>query len=187
METHKVLLIFNKFSGKYLSMVPNGMIKSESLKHEHYLYKEVEMNTDEQRWEGNFEEGSLVSINDESDLKPETIDEYQVNAMATKKIKKVYPDHRQLNLMVRVLDDMLGQLDISETESIIEFKDMIEYIGHIRENNKRYKKMYAASPYYNYLSKEDVKRQFEEEIAGGLRKVIPKNLLEVRGNPFYEG
>jgi hypothetical protein len=113
-----------------------------------------------------------------------------LNTIASKKVEKEYPEHRQLNLIHGMLEAMAKKLEldpIEDGEVVAEFEDMMEYIKHVRENNKRMKLAYAKSPYFDYHSKEDIKKAFEDEIAGGLRNIVKKPQLPIKGNPFYEG
>jgi len=179
----KIILLFNKTSNRYMALLLERKINRDKLKDKYFKFKYVEMDPELQVWQGDFETGKIITIAE--DTTPEFIDEYMLNTIAQKKIEKGYSESKQLNLIAGMLEAISKKLEMSEEEFpvVSEFNDMMEYIKHVRENNARYKLGYAKSPFFDYHSKEDIKKAFEDEIEGGFRQVVPKPQLPIKGNP----
>ena len=81
------------------------------------------------------------------------IDEELLNANVGDNIEAKYPIHKQLNIMM----DMLNKSNIENTQ---EFTDMINFIDDQIKYNKARKEVYKQddSPYY-YVSKENIKTE----------------------------
>ena len=85
------------------------------------------------------------------------LNESIVNAQTTDTIESKYPLHKQLNIIM----DMLNKSDMPNTQ---EFADMIKHINDTVEGSKLKKKTYLESDAYHYETEEEAKEKAKKAI-----------------------
>lgn len=169
MAKQKVQLMFNRLTGAFLGLAGHGGDREVVAPpaDSPIVFKEVEMDRENEIWEGSMDAGRLIPI---SERKP-VITEFMVNSGAKDKIQRKYPIHAQVNILVKMVELLLEKVDMTE-EEIQEFRDMVEYINHVRANNSRYKDAYKANPNYDYVSAGEYIDRLNDELEGGLQEVV---------------
>jgi hypothetical protein len=133
MATEKFKLMFNAKNGTLLGHLPKGM-NTFGLDPDEVKIKTVSYDPDKEIYIGTYADGSVKKIT-EVDSGKAFIDEEMLNAGVSDKIQNAYPVHRQLNIII----DMLEKSDIPNTP---EFQEMMSYIKDLRERNKARKTEY---------------------------------------------
>ena len=159
----KYILIFNKITGAFAGQL--GYSKDAVARIDHSLvnHKVVEM-VEGEKWEGTFEEGSIVKESQEV-----VVYETEMNILAGSKIESEYPVYKQLNIMMGLLDK-LAKDDGSDEYS--DFKNMLEYISKTRANNQRYIESSKMAEDRKFISIEDQKKAIGEVLEGPMRSII---------------
>jgi len=145
MAKEKFKLMFNAKNGILLGHLPKGM-DTFGLNPDEVKIKTVEYDPDTEIFLGTFTEGSVQKISDLDDGKA-FIDEEVLNAGVADNIQQKYPMHKQLNIIL----DMLNASDIPNTP---EFTEMMDYIKDLRERNKTRKEQYKSSDAYFFADKK---------------------------------
>ena len=76
------------------------------------------------------------------------VKETEVHYAANIRVLEEYPIHKQLNIIIEMLD----QSDIPNTEKFTALKD---HIATVKAETKEQKKVYAEDPGYDYVTIED--------------------------------
>ena len=145
------VLLFNKKTGVLIGRI-DPSIDVASLDKEKFVTKTIQLDIGEYYW-GDYETGKIVH----SDEKP-YISEKDIRFYASADILDLYPIHKQLNIIV----DMLEKSDLEKTP---EFKKMLEDIKPFRERANQQMQAYqstnAFSFYSNAIDDELVKKRYE--------------------------
>ena len=144
MAKEKFKLMFNTKNGALLGHLPKGM-STFGLNPDEVKVKTVEYDPDTEVFIGTLTEGGVKKIADVDEGKA-FIDEEVLNAGIADKIHQKYPMHKQLNIII----DMLDKCDYPNTP---EFAEMIQYIKDLREMNKARKEQYKESDAYFYADR----------------------------------
>lgn len=145
MAKEKFKLMFNAKNGTLLGHLPKGM-STFGLDPDEVKIKTVQYDPNEEVFLGTYTDGKVMKISDADDGKA-FIDEEVLNAGIQDDIAEKYPMHRQLNIII----DMLDKCDYPNTP---EFTEMVEYIKDLREMNKARKEQYKNSDAYFFADKE---------------------------------
>jgi len=152
MAKQKIRLMFNASNGAVIGAIPSGM-STGGLNPNEVKIKSLEYDPDTQVYIGDFENGSIKNIAD-VDTAPDAaiIDEELLNTETKEDLQHVYPMHRQLNILI----DMLDKSDIANTA---EFEEMKNFIDDLRAKNKARKDAYKANPNsYKFISREEIQQ-----------------------------
>ena len=145
MAKEKFKMMFNAKNGTLVGHLPKGM-SSFGLDPDEVKIKTVTYDPDTEVYIGTFTDGEVKKIADVNDGKT-FIDEEVINAGTADNIEKKYPMHKQLNIII----DMLDKCDYPNTP---EFAEMVSYIKDLRERNKASKKVYKESDAYTFADKK---------------------------------
>lgn len=152
MAKQKIRLMFNANNGAVIGAVPSGM-STGGLNPNEVKIKSLEYDPEVEVYFGDYETGSIQKI-DDLDKAPDAaiIDEEMLNIDVKNDIQHVYPLHRQLNIIM----DMLDQSSIPNTP---EFTEMREYIkDHIDRNTAR-KEAFKSNPgSYKFISRQEIQK-----------------------------
>lgn len=143
MNKEKTFLLFNKNSGVIVGQFSKGA-DLQGLDFDQFELKEVEMDPEFEYWDGDYATGKIVS---RDNIPPilESVLKYNTNI----KILTEYPVHKQLNILIDMLDRMWG----SKTE---EFVAMKSFIDEIVDEHREKKQVYSSNPeVYRWVSQEE--------------------------------
>ena len=161
----KMVLVFNKFTGSYIGMTSGIDYERNEV---NFKYKVREFEPDTHVWEGDYDNGSLVMIQNAAVV----ISETELDADCQDKVFREYKYYHQLNVVYGVLDKLLAAANVSDAE----YQDMKTYIGAIVANNERYKAAYAAQEGYDYLDKQAERELLNAQLEGGLHEIMGRNM-----------
>lgn len=157
----QALAQFNKINKLFITVL--GMVEDLSmLNNTHYLYKEVEIDVDQERIEGNYDNFQIVPINSG----PLLITEGTLNALAREKIVEVYSLETQLSIIAETLERIADSVGV-ECEQL---KDMNDFIQEVKRANQIRKDFYSTNSDYQYQSTDDVQNLLNQKYEGGIRE-----------------
>ena len=145
-------LMFNASNGNLVGAIPSGM-DTFGLDPNEVKVKIVEYDPETHVYYGDYETGSIQSISN-LDTAPDAvvIDEEMLNLDVKNDIEHVYPLHKQLNIML----DMLDKSSIPNTE---EFSQMRDYIkDQVDRNTARKEAFKSNTKSYKFVSREDMQK-----------------------------
>jgi hypothetical protein len=147
MATEKKTFLFNAKNGVFtanltdsLKQTPNIMDNLDLTK---FKVKEVEFDNTTHYWKGDHDTGSVKPMHDKT-----VVTEAEVNYNANLRVLEEFPIHKQLNIII----DMLDQSDIPNTEKFTKLKD---HVKDIKEEMEEQKKVYAEDSAFEYTSIAD--------------------------------
>ena len=150
MATEKKTFLFNAKNGvmtanltETLKNAPDIMNNLDLTK---FKVKEVEFDNTTHYWDGDHDSGSVKPMHDKTIIR-----EAEVIHSANIRVLEAFPLHKQLNIIIEMLD----QSDIPNTEKFTKLKD---HVKAIKEETKEQKKVYAEDPAFEYVG-------LDEEIA----------------------
>lgn len=173
--------LFNRLSGAHVMYVGRMGNEPPQINETHFIAKAVEIDPDREMIVGTVDAFQIVLQAEQAPV----VDEYTLNARCRDKILKMYPTHRQLNILADVLETMIGELNLSGP-AIDEFAGMRQYIDECQVRNDRYKQAYAKSADFTYLDKAALGQRVLDELDGGLHEVIGSPMGTVT-TPFHRG
>jgi len=158
MAKQKLRLMFNASNGALLGHLPPGQT-SGGLDPDQVKIKTVEMDIENEIYLGTYEAGEVKRIDELEKDAPRYIDEELLNDEIRVRIEEKYPLHKQLNIMI----DMLNKSDIPNTP---EFTEMMGYLEDLRAMNKERKDVYKSDPTtYALQTKEQAKLSVKQRMA----------------------
>jgi len=138
MATEKKTFLFNAKNGvmtanltETLKNAPDIMNNLDLTK---FKVKEVEFDNTTHYWDGDHDSGSVKPMHDKTIIR-----EAEVIHSANIRVLEAFPLHKQLNIIIEMLD----QSDIPNTEKFTKLKD---HVKAIKEETKEQKKVYAEDP-----------------------------------------
>lgn len=152
MAKQKHRLMFNASNGNLVGAIPSGM-DTFGLDPNQVKVKVVEYDPETQVYFGDYDSGSVKNIND-LDTAPDAavIDEEMLNLDVKNDIQHVYPLHRQLNIMM----DMLDKSSVPNTE---EFTEMLNFIKDQIARNTARKEAFKSNPgSYKFVSRQEIQK-----------------------------
>jgi|TARA_B100002003_G_scaffold59829_1_gene55231 hypothetical protein len=147
MATEKKTFLFNAKNGvmtanltETLKNAPDIMNNLDLTK---FKVKEVEFDNTTHYWDGDHDSGSVKPMHDKTIIR-----EAEVIHSANIRVLEAFPLHKQLNIIIEMLD----QSDIPNTEKFTKLKD---HVKAIKEETKEQKKVYAENPAFEYVSMDE--------------------------------
>lgn len=165
------MLTFNKASGALLGAAAQEGGGRVELDTTLFDYKTVNIDLNQEMWSGDYSTGTVVPRT----TAPITIDEYEVDAWCHNRIQRTYKYYDQLNIIRKTLSALVTKTGLTASDDSIvnDLNDLDEFITKMLENNNKYKAEYAASPAFNYLTKDEFDKQEAAERAGALDSMLP--------------
>jgi hypothetical protein len=163
METNKVkaLAQFNKLNGMF-TMVLGKVDNMSMLNYEFYTYKEIEIDIYNEKVVGTVDDFKIVNIHNE----PFEITEDSLNLYAREKIVEVYPIERQLTILGKTLEKLVGVAGI-ESEDL---KEMNYFIDEVKRINGLKKEFYEGNPDYRYVSSDEFEEIMNKKYEGAIKE-----------------
>jgi hypothetical protein len=160
MELNRVeaLAQFNKLNGMFTMVLQR--VDLSLLNNDLYHYVEIEIDTDQEKVVGTYDDFSIVNINDE----PMLIMEDQLNLMAREKIIAKYPLEKQLS----IIGSLLETLAVNAGINCDDLKEMNDFIEEVRYANGIRKDFYANNNEFNYVSTEAFEETLAKKYEGGI-------------------
>tara|TARA_Y100000310_G_scaffold287941_1_gene313188 strand:+ start:107 stop:583 length:477 start_codon:yes stop_codon:yes gene_type:complete len=147
MATEKKTFLFNAKNGVMTANLTETLKQSpdvmNSLDLTKFNVKEVEFDNTTHYWDGDYDTGSVKPMHDKT-----IVTEAMVNFNANMRVLEEFPLHKQLNIIIGMLD----QSDIPNTEKFTKLKD---HIKAIKEETKEQKKVYADDSAFEYITNAD--------------------------------
>ena len=163
--TQEQTLIFNKLTGVFVAkMIGSHLDKVNTL---YCKGKVMTFNPETHEYVGNYDSGSIV----DKSTAPRVASELDLDNTAVIHIRKKYNYHHQLNHIIDMMKLLLDASSLSD-EQKASFNSMKEYIDEIRDLNGKYKDSYTNDPNWTYKTKETVKTEVQNKMAGGMSEEI---------------
>ena len=163
--TQEQTLIFNKLTCVFVAkMIGSHLDKVNTT---YCKGKVVTFNPETHEYVGNYDSGSVV----DKSTAPRVASELDLDETAGLHIRKKYNYHHQLNHIIDMMKLLLDASSLSD-EQKASFNSMKEYIDEIRDLNGKYKDSYTNDPNWTYKTKETVKTEVQNKMAGGMSEEI---------------
>ena len=163
--TQEQTLIFNKLSGVFVAkMIGSHLDKVNTT---YCKGKVMTFNPETHEYVGNYDSGSVV----DKSTAPRVASELDLDNTAGIHIRKKYNYHHQLNHIIDMMKLLLDASSLSD-EQKASFNSMKEYIDEIRDLNGKYKDSYTNDPNWTYKTKETLKTEVQNKMAGGMSEEI---------------
>ena len=163
--TQEQTLIFNKLTGVFVAkMIGSHLDKVNTT---YCKGKVMTFNPETHEYVGNYDSGSVV----DKSTAPRVASELDLDETAGLHIRKKYNYHHQLNHIIDMMKLLLDASSLSD-EQKASFNSMKEYIDEIRDLNGKYKDSYTNDPNWIYKTKETVKSEVQNKMAGGMSEEI---------------
>ncbi len=144
MATEKKTFLFNAKNGTFTANLTETLKQNQfimdSLDMTKFKVKEVEYDNTTHYWDGDYDTGSVKPMHDKTIVK-----ESEVNYTANLRVLEEFPLHKQLNIIIEMLD----KSEIPNTENLTKLK---EHIEAVKEEAIEQKKVYAKDPAFEYVS-----------------------------------
>ena len=144
MAIEKKTFLFNAKNGAFTANLTETLKENQfimdSLDLTKFKVKEVEFDNTTHYWDGDYDTGSVKPMHDKPIVK-----ESEVNYNANIRVLEEFPLHKQLNIIIEMLD----QADIPNTENLTKLK---EHIEAIKQEAIEQKKVYAEDSAFEYVS-----------------------------------
>ena len=163
--TQEQTLIFNKLTGVFVAKVIGSHL--DKVNTTYCKGKVMTFNPETHEYVGNYDSGSVV----DKSTAPRVASELDLDNTAGIHIRKKYNYHHQLNHIIDMMKLLLDASSLSD-EQKASFNSMKEYIDEIRDLNSKYKDSYTNDPNWTYKTKDTVKTEVENKMAGGMSEEI---------------
>jgi len=151
---------FNKLNNKFTTVL--GMVEDQSLlNHDLYLYREIEIDFDNEDVDGTYDNYTIYNVYDNP-----LITEDSLNEMARVRITDEYPLEIQLSILGNVLEKV-ADANAIECEDL---KEMNDFIAEARRVNKLRKQFYADNPEFRYMTTEEADAAINEKYEGAIQE-----------------
>ena len=144
MAIEKKTFLFNAKNGAFTANLTETLKENQfimdSLDLTKFKVKEVEFDNTTHYWDGDYDTGSVKLMHDKTIVK-----ESEVNYNANLRVLEEFPLHKQLNIIIEMLD----QSEIPNTEKFTKLRD---HVKAIKEETKAQKKVYAEDSAFEYVS-----------------------------------
>ena len=140
------------FNGKTGILVGEKPADNPELNLSKFKFKTVEIDPIMEFYDGDYDNGTIMRV----DEKP-VVNESIVNSQTFSSIQEKYPMHKQINIMMEMIDAS----DLPNTER---FAEMVQYIKDQRVVGKEKKKVYTESDAYHYESEEEAKEKAKKAV-----------------------
>ena len=136
--------LFNAKNGTFTADLTETLKENQfimdSLDLTKFKVKEVEFDNTTHYWDGDYDTGSVKPMHDKTIVK-----ESEVNYTANLRVLEEFPLHKQLNIIIEMLD----KSEIPNTENLTKLK---EHIEAVKKEAIEQKKVYAKDPAFEYVS-----------------------------------
>ena len=149
MAKQTMTLMFNAKTGILLGEKPAD---NPDLDLSKCKFKTVEIDPIMEFYDGDYNNGTIMRV----DEKP-VVNESVVNSQTFSSIQEKYPMHKQINILMEMIDAS----DLPNTER---FSEMMQYIKDQRVAGKEKKKVYTESDAYHYETEEEAKEKARKAI-----------------------
>ena len=163
--TQEQTLIFNKLTGVFVAKVIGSHL--DKVNTTYCKGKVMTFNPETHEYVGNYDSGSVV----DKSTAPRVASELDLDNTAGIHIRKKYNYHHQLNHIIDMMKLLLDASSLSD-EQKASFNSMKEYIDEIRDLNGKYKDSYTNDPNWTYKTKDTVKTEVQNKMAGGMSEEI---------------
>lgn len=151
---------FNKITGELTAVL--GYVDPETLNNEFFVYREIEIDFENEVFLGNLESYRIVNKHD----LPQDVYEYTVDEQARDKITKLYPLVEQVNVLGRAIQKLSSHAGIDQEE----LQEMLDYIEEVKHANRLRKEFYQNSPDFNYITDAELEEIETRQLEGGLHE-----------------
>lgn len=171
MEMNRIeaLAQFNKLNGLF-TMILGKVDNISMLNHEYYVYKEIEIDVDNEKVVGTIDNFQIVNIHNE----PFEVTEDSLNLFAREKIVEAYPIEKQLTILGKTLEKLADAAGIEAEE----LKELNHFIDEVKRINGLKKQFYADNPDYRYVSSEDFEEMLNKKYEGAIKE-YGESIVEV--------
>ena len=160
MNRQPALAQFNKLNKKFTTVL--GMVDDVSLlNHDLYLYREIEIDFDNENVRGNYDTYEIYDINE----KP-LMTEDGLNTLARNRIIDKYP----LEIQLSILGGVLEKVADANAIACEDLKEMNDFISEVRRANGIRKEYFKANPQVEYKSTEDIDAEIAEKYEGAIQE-----------------
>jgi DNA-binding protein H-NS len=163
-EKVEMCAIFNKLTGAFLGTVSGA--SENQLKDEHFLYKTIQLNPITETWDGDYATGKVIS---NSIAKPIIVEDF-VDEKAGEDIVTDFQYHKQINTMATVMEQLLaGEITEKAKQDFFEVRNGI---ADILAKSKTQKQYYKESNDHEYITKEEWKKQGDDQLKGAIGEIV---------------
>lgn len=168
-QKQKMWAQFNKITGAPVSLI--SYVPLENLNQEMFDYVECEGCPFSDVIEGTIDDFRIVPMEEQKQVVTETM----LNETAVDRVTKKYKVIDQINnirKLVMKMCEVVGNEEIMSSEEYLEALEMDEYIEEVLRVNKLTKEYYENAEGFEYVSTEQMEREFDAAIEGGIRDSI---------------
>lgn len=160
MNKQSALAQFNKLNKKFTTVL--GMVDDVSLlNHDLYLYREIEIDFDNENVRGDYDNYEIYDVN----AKP-LMTEDALNTLARNRITDKYPLEDQLSILGSAIERLADNAGI-EAEDL---KEMNDFIAEVRRANGIRKEYFRNNPQIEYKTTEDIEAEIAEKYEGAIQE-----------------
>ena len=160
MNRQTALAQFNKLNKKFTTVL--GMVDDVSLlNHDLYLYREIEIDFDNENVRGDYDNYEIYDVN----AMP-LMTEDALNTLARNRITDKYPLEDQLSILGSAIERLADNAGI-EAEDL---KEMNDFIAEVRRANGIRKEYFRNNPQIEYKTTEDIEAEIAEKYEGAIQE-----------------
>lgn len=160
MNRQSALAQFNKLNKKFTTVL--GMVDDQSLlNHELYLYREIEIDLDNENVRGDYDNYTIYDVNETP-----VITEDALNNIARNRIIDKYPLEIQLSILGSVLETLADNAGVAAED----LKEMNDFIAEVRRANGIRKEYFRNNTQVEYKSTEDIDNEIAEKYEGAIQE-----------------
>jgi hypothetical protein len=160
MNRQPALAQFNKLNKKFTTVL--GMVDDVSmLNHDLYLYREIEIDFDNENVRGDYDTYQIYDVNE----KP-LMTEDALNTLARTRIIDKYP----LEIQLSILGSALERVADANAIACEDLKEMNDFIAEVRRANGIRKEYFKANSQVSYKSTEDIDSEIAEKYEGAIQE-----------------
>jgi hypothetical protein len=161
MNRTPMLAQFNRLNKIFITVLekPEDILM---LNQEFYLYREIDIDIDQEVVRGNFDNYQIVNVQD----LPFIMNEDSLNMLARDKILTRYSIEDQLSIIGNLLERIADTVSVECKE----LKEMNDFISEVRRANAVRKDFYANHADYEYTSTEQINEMIEKKYEGGIQE-----------------
>jgi len=160
------IILFNKQSGAFVGMLLPSAEKHINTKF--YKFKKAaHFDESTQIWQGDYDTGKIVNVDDV----PTTVTETEIDSQCAYVIGSTYSWHHQINALIGCMKLLIDKNGLSGPEVDL-FTEMADYIQERRDANERFKQAYKNSDDWNFMTKQDERKEMYDQLDGGLHEEL---------------
>ena len=160
MNRQTALAQFNKLNKKFTTVL--GMVDDVSLlNHDLYLYREIEIDLDNENVRGDYDNYEIYDVN-----ATPLMTEDALNTLARNRITDKYPLEDQLSILGSAIERLADNAGI-EAEDL---KEMNDFIAEVRRANGIRKEYFRNNPQIEYKTTEDIEAEIAEKYEGAIQE-----------------